>query len=74
MSGRQVSMGSVPKEPGLDKVFTYGGITLGGFVGAYLPVLLFHVSELGIASIAGGMVGAFVGLWVGYRIYRYLDL
>jgi hypothetical protein len=58
----------------LGKIFTYGGITLGGLLGAYLPVLLFHVSELGVTSIVGGIIGGFAGLWVGYKIYQYLDI
>lgn len=56
------------------KMFTYGGVTLGGLLGGYLPVVLFHASSLGIASIVGGTVGGFLGLWVGYRAFRYLGL
>jgi hypothetical protein len=56
------------------KMFTYGGVTLGGLFGGYLPVVLFHASSLGLASIVGGTLGGFLGLWVGYRAFRYLGL
>lgn len=56
------------------KVFLYGGVTIGGLVGAYLPVILLHASALGGASILGSTIGGFVGLWAGYKVYRYLDL
>jgi hypothetical protein len=56
------------------KMFTYGGVTLGGLLGGYLPVILFHASSLGLASISGGTVGGFLGLWVGYKAFTYLDL
>lgn len=50
----------------MDKLFIYGGITVGSMVGAYLPVVLFHVSPLGIISILCGVIGSFIGLWLGY--------
>ena len=58
----------------LAKMFTYGGVTLGGLIGGYLPVILFHAGSLGIASIVGGTIGGFLGLWVGYRAFQYLGL
>lgn len=58
----------------MGKMFIYGGITLGGLLGAYLPVMLLHVSALGVASVVGGTIGGFVGLWVGYKAYQYLDI
>ena len=56
------------------KMFTYGGATLGGLIGGYLPVILFHVSSLGVASIIGGTAGGFLGLWAGYKTFQYLGL
>lgn len=58
----------------MGKTFIYAGITMGGLLGAYLPVMLFHASALGIASLAGSTIGGFVGLWAGYKVYQYLDL
>lgn len=56
------------------RTFIYAGITLGGLVGGYLPVILFHASAFGAASIIGGIVGGFVGLWAGFKIYQSLDI
>lgn len=56
------------------RMFIYAGITLGGLVGGYLPVVMWHSSSFGVASIVGGIVGGFVGLWAGFKVYQYLDL
>ncbi len=45
----------------------YGGITLGGIIGAYLPVWLFHADGLSIISLIGGTIGSLVGLFFGYK-------
>ncbi|HMK92274.1 MAG TPA: hypothetical protein VK576_04685 [Thermoleophilia bacterium] len=58
----------------MGKTLVYAGVTIGGVIGAYLPVVLFDASALGLASLAGSFVGGIVGLWAGYRLYRYLDL
>ena len=50
----------------MDKLFIYGGITIGSLVGAYLPVWLFDASALSVMSIIFGIVGSVVGLWLGY--------
>ena len=51
----------------MTKLFIYGGITIGGAIGAYLPVVLFHSNPLGAISILLGAVGSFAGLWLGYK-------
>ena len=58
----------------MGKTLVYAGVAIGGLIGAYLPVVVFNVSALGLASLAGSFVGGIVGLWAGYRLYRYLDL
>lgn len=55
-------------------MFLYGGATLGGLLGGYLPVLLVHASALGLATILGGTIGGFLGLWVGFKVCGLLDL
>lgn len=50
----------------MDKLYIYGGITLGSLLGAYLPVWLFNANALGFLSIISGIVGSFLGLWAGY--------
>jgi uncharacterized membrane protein YeaQ/YmgE (transglycosylase-associated protein family) len=51
----------------MGKLFIYGGITVGGLIGAYLPVWLFHVDALSLWSILMSAVGSFIGLWIGYK-------
>ena len=51
----------------MDKLFLYGGITVGSLVGAYIPVVLFNSSPFGLVSILGGILGSIVGLWGGYK-------
>lgn len=52
------------------KLFIYGGITIGGLVGAYVPVWLFHADSFSLISILMGAVGSFFGLWLGYKAYQ----
>lgn len=52
------------------KLLIYIGITIGGVIGSYLPVWLFHVDVLSLWSILMGAVGSFVGLWLGYKAYQ----
>ena len=52
----------------MQKKFIYGGITLGGIVGAYLPVWLFHVDGFSFISLLGGTIGSFLGLYAGFKI------
>jgi hypothetical protein len=54
----------------MSKLYIYGGITLGGIIGAYLPVLIFHVNPLGVWSIVFGTLGSFTGLYLGYKAYQ----
>ena len=58
----------------MGKTIVYAGATVGSLLGAYLPVALLHASALGVASLVGASVGGFVGVWVGYKGYQYLDL
>jgi hypothetical protein len=58
----------------LGRTFIYAGITLGGIIGGYLPVILLHASAFGVASIVGGIVGGLVGLWAGFKVSQYLDI
>ncbi len=51
----------------MEKLFIYGGITLGGLIGAYIPVWLFNVDGLSLVSLIGGTVGSLIGLYFGYK-------
>ncbi len=51
----------------MSKGMVYLFIFIGSTIGSYLPVLLFHVSLLSVASIAGGFIGAILGVVVAYK-------
>ena len=57
----------------MDKLYIYGGITIGGIIGAYIPVVLFKSNPLGFVSIISGAIGSLVGLWAGYKAMQSLD-
>ena len=44
-------------------------VTVGSVLGGYLPTL-WGADGFGIESILGGMIGAFVGIWLWYRYLR----
>jgi hypothetical protein len=50
------------------KGLIYLGITVGGIIGAYLPIVLFHQDSFSAVSIIGGTIGSFAGLWAGYKL------
>lgn len=45
-----------------------------GILGSYLPVWLFGASYFDIISLAGGIFGSFVGVFIGYKIGQSQDL
>lgn len=49
------------------KFMIYLGATVGGLVGGYLPVVLFHVDALSITSILFGIIGTLAGTYIGYK-------
>ena len=51
----------------------YIGLTVGGIVGGYLPVVLFHVSAFSWVSILLGFVGCVVGAWVGWKVTLWIE-
>lgn len=55
------------------KTVIYIGLTVGGVVGAYLPVVLFDSGELSGASLIGGFVGAVVGAWAGWKLTQWIE-
>jgi hypothetical protein len=56
----------------MDKLYIYGGIAVGGLIGAYIPVLLFKSNPIGFVSIICGAIGSLVGLWAGYKAMQNL--
>ena len=51
----------------MNKGMIYLGATVGGVVGSYVPVVLFHAGGLSGASILGGLIGGIAGVWLGYK-------
>lgn len=46
-------------------------ITVGGIVGSYIPVILFHSSAFSIASIVWGGIGSLAGIWLAVKLNSY---
>ena len=51
----------------------YLGVFVGGTIGSYLPVMLFHVGWFSWESILFGFVGSAVGLWLGWKLTEWID-
>ena len=54
------------------KASIYIGATIGGLIGGYVPVIAWHASAFGMASLVWGSVGALVGLVAGIKVGKYL--
>jgi hypothetical protein len=54
----------------MEKLTIYIGLTIGGIIGGYLPVALFHVSGLSWVSLVCG----FVGLWLGWKLTLWIEV
>lgn len=51
----------------------YVGASIGGLIGGYIPVLLWHANPLSGWSLVGGLIGTMVGIYPGYKIGQYLE-
>lgn len=52
----------------MSKGMIYLAITVGGFIGSYVPILLFHAGGLSLWSIIGGTVGSLAGIYIAYKV------
>ena len=52
----------------MEKLTIYIGLTIGGIIGGYLPVVLFHVSSFSWVSLICGFVGCIAGAWLGWKL------
>ena len=52
----------------MEKLTIAIGLTLGGIIGGYLPVVLFHVSTFSWASLVCGFLGCLAGLSLGWKL------
>jgi hypothetical protein len=57
----------------MNKRLMYLSITIGSPVGSYIPVL-WHAGFFSVASILGGLVGAFAGVWAALKLNDYMGL
>jgi hypothetical protein len=57
----------------VSKTVIYMGLTIGGVIGGYVPVALFHVSAFSILSIVCGFVGCLIGLWLGWKLTTWIE-
>jgi len=57
----------------MEKLTIYAGLTIGGIIGGYLPVVLFRVGALSLVSLICGFVGGIVGLWLGWKLTLWIE-
>lgn len=50
------------------------GITVIGTIGGWMGASLDHGNWFGVLSIFLSTIGSLVGVWVGYKIAKYLDI
>lgn len=55
------------------KIMIYVGASIGGLVGAYIPILFMHANGLSGWSLLGGFIGTIAGIWPGYKIGQYFE-
>jgi drug/metabolite transporter superfamily protein YnfA len=56
----------------MNKSMIYLAATIGGIIGGYLPVVLFHAGSLSAWSILGSLVGGIGGIWAAVKINNSL--
>ncbi|MFA6193360.1 MAG: hypothetical protein WC726_00655 [Parcubacteria group bacterium] len=57
----------------MSKTFIMIGLFLGSIIGGYVP-LLWGGSIFSFSSISLSAIGAFAGIWLGFKIANRLDL
>ncbi len=55
----------------MNKLLIGIGMFLGSTIGSYMPIL-WGGSLFSITSILWSVIGGLVGIWLGYRISKYL--
>jgi hypothetical protein len=56
----------------MEKLTIYIGLMVGGIIGGYLPVVLFHVSAFSWVSLICGFVGCIAGAWLGWKLTLWI--
>ena len=57
----------------MEKLTIAIGLTLGGIIGGYLPVVLFDVSTFSWVSLVCGFLGCLAGLWLGWKLTLWIE-
>lgn len=57
----------------MSKTFIMTGMIIGSLAGGYLP-LLWGGSVFSFSSIIFSAIGAFAGIWLGFKIANRLDI
>jgi len=52
------------------KLLLWVCLTIGGGLGAYIPVWLFGADPFGLWGIIGGMIGGFIAIWIWYKLSK----
>jgi hypothetical protein len=55
----------------MSKGFVYLSVTIFSLIGSYIPAI-WHAGFLSLASILGGFIGAFFGVWVAAKLGDYI--
>jgi uncharacterized membrane protein YeaQ/YmgE (transglycosylase-associated protein family) len=53
----------------MNKMVMWTAVAIGSIVGGLIPTM-FGASAFGVASILGGTVGAFIGIYLAYKFIR----
>jgi len=57
----------------MEKLTIYIGLTVGGIVGGYLPVVLLGVGAFSWVSILCGFIGCVIGTWLGWKLTLWIE-
>jgi hypothetical protein len=53
------------------KTLIYVGLFVGSTVGGWLGAVVAHGNWLSVWSVLGDTIGAFAGIWAGYKASQY---
>ncbi len=49
------------------------GATVGSVAGSYLPAVWGNSDGLSFISLISGSIGGIIGIWIGYKLTRYIE-
>ncbi|HEV7454087.1 MAG TPA: hypothetical protein VGO07_02405 [Candidatus Saccharimonadales bacterium] len=54
------------------KTLIWIGVAVGSTIGAWLGAVVSHGNFFSLLSIIGSIVGAFAGIWIGFKLSQYM--